>query len=340
MTNSGGDNREAIRGTIRESSRPSGTFWLMNALATIIACYGLLSNSAAVVIGAMVVAMLLGPIAGVALGLTDGDRPLLGAALLCLLGGMVWILLVAIVIGTIHHDAPLTAEIISRTSPTLFDLMIALAGGAAGGIAMVSPRVGTAIVGVAIATALVPPLAATGILLARGDLDMAWNAFVLALTNVIAIQFAFSVVLWFNGFRGLRRIAGHGVVEFLRRDFFDVIILCALAAVLGLRLHYVIRTALFEAQVRHFLKEEAGQVSGAYVDAVRFERGKDGNVVRVVLRGTEVPSADQVAAMQAALPPAPDGGRVVLRVRFVKVTIITAHGPMSSNDEGDFAAPE
>lgn len=89
MTNSGGDNREAIRGTIRESSRPSGTFWLMNALATIIACYGLLSNSAAVVIGAMVVAMLLGPIAGVALGLTDGDRPLLGAALLCLLGGMV-----------------------------------------------------------------------------------------------------------------------------------------------------------------------------------------------------------------------------------------------------------
>ena len=62
------DQRDVIRDSIRESSRPSPTFWLMNGLATVIACYGLLSNSAAVVIGAMVVAMLLGPIAGVALG--------------------------------------------------------------------------------------------------------------------------------------------------------------------------------------------------------------------------------------------------------------------------------
>ena len=70
------DQRDAIRESIRESSRPSGTFWLMNALAAVIACYGLLSNSAAVVIGAMVVAMLLGPIAGVALGF-DGQGPAL-----------------------------------------------------------------------------------------------------------------------------------------------------------------------------------------------------------------------------------------------------------------------
>lgn len=167
------DQRDLIRDSIRESSRPSATFWLMNALATIIACYGLLSNSAAVVIGAMVVAMLLGPIAGVALGITDKDRKLLRGALWCLVGGIAWILFVAISIGAIHRNAPLTTEIISRTSPTLFDLMIALAGGAAGGIAIVSPRVGTAIVGVAIATALVPPLAATGLLFARGDFDLA-----------------------------------------------------------------------------------------------------------------------------------------------------------------------
>jgi uncharacterized membrane protein len=77
MTNSNAvDNQDAIRSSIRESSRPDRTFWLMNALATVIACYGLFSNSAAVVIGAMVVALLLGPIAGVALGLTDRDRAL------------------------------------------------------------------------------------------------------------------------------------------------------------------------------------------------------------------------------------------------------------------------
>lgn len=283
----------------------------------------------------MVVAMLLGPIAGVALGLTDKDRALFRTALLSLLGGMVWILLVAIVIGFVHRDVPLTAAIISRTSPTLFDLMIALAGGAAGGIAMVSPSVGTAIVGVAIATALVPPLAATGLLLARGNLDMAWNAFVLALTNVIAIQFSFSVVLWFSGFRKLTRLTGGGIVEFLRRDFVNIVILCALAAILGLRLHRVITTALFEAQVRNVLKQQIGPGFGAYVDAVRFERGQDGDVVRAVLRGPEVPSAAQVAAMQAALPPSPGGGNVQLRVRFVKVIVMTAHGPLLSTHQDD-----
>lgn len=280
----------------------------------------------------MVVAMLLGPIAGVALGLTDRDHALFSTALFCLSGGMAWILLVAIVIGTIHRDAPLTAEIISRTSPTLFDLMIALAGGAAGGIAMVSPSVGTAIVGVAIATALVPPLAATGLLLARGDLDMAWNALILTLTNVVAIQFSFSVVLWFNGFRRLTRFAGSGICEFLRRDFVNIAIICALAAVLGLRLHHVITTALFEAQVRNVLKQYAGRLPGLYVDTVRFEHDKAHNLVRAVLRGPDDLTADQVAAMETALPSPPGGGPVELRVRFVKVVIMTAHGQLPPAD--------
>ena len=333
MTNSSAaDHRDVVRDGIRESGRPNRTFWLMNGLATIIACYGLLANSAAVVIGAMVVAILLGPIAGVALGLTDRDRDLFGTALSSLLGGLVWILLVALVIGALHRDAPLTAEIVSRTSPNLFDLMIALAGGAAGGIAIVSPSVGTAIVGVAIATALVPPLAATGLLLARGDFDMAWNAFVLTLTNVVAIQFSFAVVLWFNGFRKLTRFAGSIIVEFLRRDFVNIAIVCALAAVLGLRLHHAISTALFEAQVRNVLKQYAGRLPGSYVDTVRFEQGKDGDLIRAVLRGPDAPSANQVAAMQTALPASPAGGPVELRVRFVKVVVMTAHGPLKSTN--------
>ncbi len=332
--------RDLIRDSIRESSRSSQTFWLMNGLATVIACYGLLSNSAAVVIGAMVVAMLLNPIAGVALGITDRDRKLLRGALWCLVGGIAWILFVAVVIGTVHRNAPLTTEIMSRTSPTLFDLMVALAGGAAGGIAIASPRVGTAIVGVAIATALVPPLAATGLLLARGDFDMAWNAFVLALTNIAAIQFAFSLVLWINGFRGLTRLAGHGILEYLRRDFIDIAIVCVLAAALGLRLHRVITTALFETQVRNVLQQQAERLPGTYVDTVSFRQREGRDLIRAVVRGPEALSADQVAAMQSALPRSPDGGAVELRVRFVKVTIMTAHGPLPSGGRGDAEAAQ
>ena len=99
-------------------------------------------------------------------------------ALLTLTAGIAWILAIAVVVGFIHRDVPLTAEILSRTDPRLFDLMIALAGGAAGAVAVLSPRFGTAIVGVAVsATALVPPLAAAGILLARADFASAGGAF-------------------------------------------------------------------------------------------------------------------------------------------------------------------
>jgi hypothetical protein len=127
-------------------------------------------------------------------------------------------------------------------------------------------------------------------------------------------------------------LCSRGVVEFLRRDFAYIAILCVLAAVLGLRLHHVITTALFEAQVRNVLKQQARRVSDAYIDTVRFEQGKDGNLIRAVLRGPDVPSAEQVAAMQAALPPSPGGGPVTLRIRFVRVVIMTAHGPFHQSD--------
>ncbi len=109
--------QQAILTAVREGSEPTRVYWLMNALATVIACYGLFANSPAVVIGAMVVAMLLGPLGGVALGLNNGDRKLLAQALLSLGGGVTWILAIAVAIGLIHRDIPLTAAIIRAPTP-------------------------------------------------------------------------------------------------------------------------------------------------------------------------------------------------------------------------------
>ena len=185
-----GSEDSVLKGVWNGSS-PGRVYWGMNALAAVIACYGLLENSTAVIIGAMVVAMLLGPISGVALGLNEGDRRLLWTAAVSLTGGIIWILAISIVIGLIHHGEPLTEAIVSLADPKLFDLVIALAGGAAGAIAVVSPRVGTAIFGVAVSTALVPPLAAAGLLMARGEFALSGGALQFALTNVVAIEVAF-----------------------------------------------------------------------------------------------------------------------------------------------------
>lgn len=82
------------------------------------------------------------------------------------------VIVTAFTIGLLHRDIPITHEILARTAPNLIDLMVALAGGAAGAYASVSPRLSVALVGVAIATALVPPLASAIILFAHGEIRL------------------------------------------------------------------------------------------------------------------------------------------------------------------------
>jgi len=327
--------RQAVLSAVAEASEPSGVFWVMNPLATVIACYGLLANSPAVVIGAMVVAMLLGPISGVALGLNESDGPLLRAALRTLAGGIVWILVIAIVVGFIHRDVPLTEEILSRTDARLFDLVIALAGGAAGAIAVLSPKIGTAIVGVAVATALVPPLAVAGMLVARGEFVLAGGAALLAFTNIVAIQLAFSAVFWIGGYRRLTSFGELVFVTFLRRELPSLALVAVLAAVLGFQLHSAIVRSLFETKVHAVLRERFDSSTGSRLIEVRFVKEINSTTVSAVFRGTKAPSAAEVGAAQRALPPPPDRTKLALRVRFIEAVIMTPQGRLLTRSESD-----
>jgi uncharacterized hydrophobic protein (TIGR00271 family) len=207
----------SVRKNIRGSAALDLPYVVINGLAATIASYGLLANSPVVIIGAMILAMLLGPITGVALALVESDMFLFRGAVLALLGGITVFMITAFVIGLIHHRIPITSEIIALTAPNLIDLMIALAGGAAGAFATVSPRLSISLVGVAIATALVPPLAAASFLVGRGEYQLGFGAFELAFTNMVAIELAASVVLWLNGFRQFTRPRGLNWAGFLRR---------------------------------------------------------------------------------------------------------------------------
>lgn len=189
------DERLSICQSITENSLLTVPYMVMNALSTIVACYGLLAESTAVVIGAMIIAMLLGPITGVALGLVEGNNLLLSKAVLTEIAGVLTVLIIAAIIGKIHQDVPLGKEIFSRTAPNILDLAIALAGGAAGAYATISPRLSVGLVGVAISTALVPPLSTCSILLVRGETQLATGAFLLFFANLVAIQVASSIVL-------------------------------------------------------------------------------------------------------------------------------------------------
>lgn len=330
---SGGDIREMVRRDIMESATFSWPYLMMNVLAAMIACYGLFADSPAVVIGAMLIAMLLGPITGVGLALVDNDLKLLKNGLLALVGGIAGVMIAAFVLGVVHRNIPLTSEIMARTSPNLIDLMIALAGGTAGAYATISPRLNAAVTGVAIATALVPPLAAASILFARAEIGLAFGAMLLAFTNIVGIQFAFSVVLWLSGFRAVTCSSGLCMTGFLKRSAVSVVILIALAVVLTIDLRNVIAREVFETETRETLRRHITSVSGYHLAEVRFEPVENVTIVRAVVRGPSVPTARQVAALESSLPRPPGGTKIELRIRAVKTMTISRKGRLYAESE-------
>lgn len=325
--------QEAVREDIRKGAELNLSFLLMNVLAATIACYGLFANSPAVIIGAMLVAMLLGPITGISLSLVDSDIGLLLRSLLTLVTGTIVVMTTAFIIGLLHRDIPITTEILARTAPNLIDLMVALAGGAAGAYASVSPRLSAALVGVAIATALVPPLSSASILFAHGEIRLGLGAFLLTFTNMVAIQFASSTVLWFVGFRRLSHTSGLSLIVFLRRNTVSIVILLILAFVLTTSLQKTIAQQLFETATRVTLQQIIDKSAGSHLSEVRFEAvtGKTTprtTIVRAVVRGPLSPSASQVAAMEAQLPSPPDGSVIELRIRFLETSVINRNGQL------------
>ncbi len=182
---------------IDEGSLSQG-YVLMCALSAGIATLGLLQSSTAVVIGAMLISPLMSPIAALGFGFAsiDGQR-IRDAAKVVLVGALIGIA-TGMLLTLISPIRTATPEILARTEPTLLDLAVALLSGIAGGYATVRGKGGTAI-GVAIATALMPPLATVGYGLGVMNPAYALGAFLLFLTNLSAIAFAFALIARLSG---------------------------------------------------------------------------------------------------------------------------------------------
>ena len=206
------DDRQGSCQRVSEASAPKPSYYVLIVLSTLIAGYGLVSNSTATVIGAMIVAPLMGPILGLALGTVLGDVRMFQRSLLAEFTGVILVILtgmiVAAAVGPTHIDFA-GSEIAGRTSPTLFDLAIGLAAGLAGAYCTVHPGLQSSVAGVAIAVALVPPLAVTGLtgagwITGESPFEPVFGSFMLFFTNLLTIELASGLVFLGTGFRHIR----------------------------------------------------------------------------------------------------------------------------------------
>jgi len=186
---------------VYKGAQPDTDYFVMMGLAAMIATYGLLQGSAAVIIGAMLVAPLFTPILAISLAVVRGDIRLLWIALESALKGIALAIGLAVLLTALSPLRSVTPEITARINPNLFDLAVALISGAAGAYAVAREDVATALPGVAIAAALVPPLGVIGIGIAMWDANIAGGASLLFVTNLIAIAFAGAITLLMLGFR-------------------------------------------------------------------------------------------------------------------------------------------
>jgi uncharacterized hydrophobic protein (TIGR00271 family) len=171
----------------RRNARSSRDFFTMIALSTAIATFGLMLNAPAVIIGAMLIAPLMNAIIAMGLGIVLGDGKLLSLGAKTTLAGILTTLLVSFFLELIIPFNILTPEMLARSSPNLLDLGVALAAGAAGAYALARKKVSSSLPGVAIAVALIPPLATTGMALALREWSVSLGAGLLFLTNLVGI---------------------------------------------------------------------------------------------------------------------------------------------------------
>lgn len=264
--------RAAVLAHVADESTLWPRYSFMALMSAGIAMLGLLQNSVAVVIGAMLISPLMGPIVGMGISLATFDFRALRLALKTLSVGIALALLIAILIVAISPLQQPTSEILSRTEPNLFDLLIAILSGLAGAYATIT-RKGETIVGVAIATALMPPLVVVAFGIAVGNSAIAGGAAFLFMTNLLAIALSVTVVARWYGFA-----AGDSPRQAAWQAAMIITTFVLLSIPLGLALNHIAARGLTERTVRATLAE-ASQRVGGHLTTVRVDY--DGNAVQV-----------------------------------------------------------
>lgn len=237
---------------VREEAGWNGRYIFMVVVSAAIAILGLLLSSPAVVIGAMLISPLMGPIIGLGFALATADSAEIRRSAIALAAGSMIAIAFTALIVVVSPLQNVTSELAARTRPNLFDLAVAIFSALAGAYATIRGRAGT-VVGVAIATALMPPLATVGFGVATANSAVAGGAGLLFLTNLVAIALTAAVMARLYGFA--RDLSPH---QTLFQSAIVLVAFLALAVPLGLSLRKIAWEATASRDVRNVLADVFG----------------------------------------------------------------------------------
>ncbi len=308
---------------IREGVSFRGVNIIVLILAILIASLGLNTNSTAVIIGAMLISPLMGPIIGIGLGVGIHDFDLIKRALRNLIMAAGFSVLASTIYFLISPVAQGHSELLARTSPTIYDVLIGFVGGGAGIIAIGSKLKGNVIPGVAIATALMPPLCTAGYGLATLQFNYFFGAFYLFLINSIYIALATFIGVKLMKYKGVDT-TNTVREQRVRRIVYIVAILTLLPSIY--LTYNMLRQNKFEMNVSRFVAAEchfpATQVLSSNASIVNGKR-----VINLTLIGRVLPADSLELALSNALP--------AYNLRGAKLHIVQGDSPMTKDDLQD-----
>ena len=263
---------------LSDGARPTIEYYILTILSCIIATGGLIVGSTAIIIGAMIVAPLMTPILAFSLGVIWGDIKLMRTSLESILKGAAVAVLISAVITLFVPETTYSPEIIARTKPTLYDIIVAIASGLVGAYGYANKKISSALVGIAIAVALMPPLCTIGIGLGSFDMDVTVGATTLFVINLVSISLAGAVVFWAMKIHPIHA----DKEEVKRRAIFEivasVIILSAIAIPVGYFMVEAYSVGKAKSNVEEVLTEE---LSGTSIFDMKTEKTEGGYEIAV-----------------------------------------------------------
>lgn len=286
------DNEQATVDAIRRGVEFKGANLWVLIFAIFMVSLGLNVNSTAVIIGAMLISPIMGPIMGIGLSVGINDFELMKRSLKSYLIITAFSVITAAIFFLISPVAEGQSELLARTSPTIYDVFIALLGGLAGVVALSTKEKGNVIPGVAIATALMPPLCTAGYGLATGNLIYFLGAFYLYFIDSVFISLA--TFLGVRTFHFSRKAMADKKREKTVRRYIIVIAVVTMIPAIYLTVD-IVQDTMFETNAKRFIQEQLTFENTQILDK-DVTSGTNGRQIRVVLIGQEVPEASLALA--------------------------------------------